>query len=143
MRTRGDSGGFLPLTTLCRGVTRSFSRKVIYFIIVLCIMCRWIYSSYLQNYLMASPQYITSHMADDYLLAQLYRDHSIDTPVVLETSGLVSGFGFEGYTWHKNWFVELSVLYHVSVVYCTILHTWGLYLLLPTLHPHLPSCQQD
>ncbi len=67
--------------------------------------------SYLSNLLVG---YIGADTeCDKRLFGQLYRDSLLNTPIVLEASGLVSGFGFEGYTWkqHNNGFVELSVLY--------------------------------
>ncbi len=69
--------------------------------------------SYLRN-LLTGLGYIGDDMeCGIHHVGQLYRDSFINSPIVLETFGLVSGFGFEGYTWkqHNNGFVQLSALY--------------------------------
>ncbi len=138
-----QSDHVLPFTTLGRPIKRShipihksergydsirkawsWSQMKILWLIgplpCIAVLHRWMEDRHPQSYeydLWAHYGYIATDTNDDNgdcFVAQMYRDHSLDTPVVLETSGLVSRFGFEGYTWYNNRFVMLYVMLFIN-----------------------------
>ncbi len=111
----------VPCKLLHRSTAKSFTYVLICLLGFACILqIAWIGVDYRSGELMWHFPLAFFFTPKTYRDFSMYRDLSIDTPVVLEDSGLVSGFGFEGYTWCKNRFVEMSILYitPLSMWYC-------------------------